>query len=160
LLQQIFRCLAEVEWCRAQQRREPGNMLAMVGELDWISELHELLARRQKVFNGDMSFEGVVVSDVVAELFRAREQHAPLNSAHEAYAVILEELEEFKLHVWMKQSARDPFAMRNELIQIAAMALRTVIDLELPRSALRQAMEEGRIPGGPVRQADGDPEAR
>ena len=35
--------MAEIEWARAQQRREPTNMLAMIGEMDWISELHDAL---------------------------------------------------------------------------------------------------------------------
>lgn len=65
------------------------------------------------------------------ELERARGQHAPLNSAHEAYAVILEELDEFKAEVWKKRSERDPAKMRAELIQIAAMAIRAVEDLGL-----------------------------
>jgi hypothetical protein len=65
------------------------------------------------------------------ELERARGKHAPLNSAHEAYAVILEELDEFKAGVWKKRAGRDPERMRAELIQIAAMAIRAVEDLEL-----------------------------
>jgi hypothetical protein len=65
------------------------------------------------------------------ELARARGKHAPLNSAHEAYAVILEELDEFKAEVWKKTRERDRAHMREELIQIAAMAIRAVEDLEL-----------------------------
>jgi hypothetical protein len=65
------------------------------------------------------------------ELRRAQTQHAPLNSAHEAIAVILEEFEEFKQEVWKKRDARDPARMRAELIQIAAMAIRAIEDLGL-----------------------------
>lgn len=74
---------------------------------------------------------GDVLAAVGAELARAREHHGPMASAHEAYAVILEELDEFKAHVWMKQSKRDLAAMRAELIQLAAMAIRAVEDLAL-----------------------------
>ena len=56
---------------------------------------------------------------------------APLNSAHEAYAVILEELDEFKAEVWKKASRRDLAAMRQELLQVAAMCARTVENLKL-----------------------------
>jgi hypothetical protein len=66
------------------------------------------------------------------ELQRAQRQHAPLNSAHEAYAVILEELDEFKAEVWgTRADARDPARLRAELIQIAAMAIRAIEDLGL-----------------------------
>jgi hypothetical protein len=68
---------------------------------------------------------------VSAEVVRATKLHAPLNSAHEAYAVILEELDEFKAEVWKKRSERDPSAMRAELIQLAAMAVRAIQDLGL-----------------------------
>lgn len=74
---------------------------------------------------------GDVIAAVSAELARAREHHKPLNSAHEAYAVILEELDEFKIEVWKKSRERDLTAMRSELIQLAAMAVRAVEDLDL-----------------------------
>lgn len=72
-----------------------------------------------------------VLGEVAAELAHARSNHAPLNSAHEAYAVILEELDEFKIEVWKKTRARDRAAMRAELIQLAAMAVRAIEDLGL-----------------------------
>lgn len=65
------------------------------------------------------------------ELALARLQHAPLNSHHEAYAVILEELDEYWAEVRKRRSDRDPQAMLAELIQIAAMAARTAEDLGL-----------------------------
>lgn len=74
---------------------------------------------------------GDALAQVAAELERARSQHAPLNSGHEAYAVILEELDEFKAEVWKKRRERNPAAMRTELIQLAAMAIRAIEDLEL-----------------------------
>src|SRR5262245_6776818 len=65
---------------------------------------------------------------VAEELAQARGQHSPLNSAHEALAVIWEEVEEFKAEVWKKSSQRDQANMLRELIQIAAMAARTAED--------------------------------
>ncbi len=47
-----------------------------------------------------------------------------MNSAHEALAVLLEEVHELQAHVFTKQSKRDLPAMRIEAIQVAAMALR------------------------------------
>ena len=66
---------------------------------------------------------------VAAELVRARSRHAPMHSAHEAYAVILEELDEVKAEVWSKTI--DCTHLRKELIQLAAMAVRAVEDLGL-----------------------------
>ena len=69
----------------------------------------------------------VVVSDVVAELVRAQQKHAPKHSAHEGYAVILEELNE----LWTEVKAQHPDRekMRKEALQVAAMGLRFVVDL-------------------------------
>ena len=53
----------------------------------------------------------------------------PFNSAHEGYAIILEELDELKAHVWTNQKRRDIAAMRVEAVQVAAMALRFIADV-------------------------------
>lgn len=73
----------------------------------------------------------LVARKVVDELNGAMDKHAPMNSAHEAYAVILEEVEEFWAEVMKRREERDPIAMAMELRQIAAMAMRAIIDLEL-----------------------------
>lgn len=65
------------------------------------------------------------------ELSRARSKHTPINSAHEGYAVILEELDEFKKEVWKKRKERDPKQMLDELVQVGAMAQRVAEDLNL-----------------------------
>jgi hypothetical protein len=72
-----------------------------------------------------------VTLDVAAEVGRAMELHSPMNSAHEAYSVILEELDEFWEEVRKKREERQPDAMRTELVQIAAMAVRAICDLNL-----------------------------
>lgn len=63
------------------------------------------------------------LTDVAEEAKRARQSHQPFHSAHEAYAVILEELDEFKEEVWKKSADRDTKNMITELVQIAAMCL-------------------------------------
>lgn len=65
------------------------------------------------------------------ELKRARSGHAPMHSAHEAYAVILEKVEEFKAEVFKKREVRSKALMLSELVQVAAMAWRAAEDLEL-----------------------------
>jgi hypothetical protein len=69
------------------------------------------------------------LEDIRAEVQRAETVYVPLHSLHEAYAVILEELDELWDQVRMKDHERDPVAIRKELIQIAAMAWRTAKDL-------------------------------
>jgi hypothetical protein len=64
------------------------------------------------------------INDARFEADRARRSWPPMNSAHEAYAVLLEEVDELKVHVWTNQKKRDLEAMRKEAIQVAAMALR------------------------------------
>jgi hypothetical protein len=70
--------------------------------------------------------EGVteLVHDVLAELVRATSMFGKFNSSHEGYAVFLEEVDELWDHVKMKQTKRDPQAMRSEAVQCAAMAIR------------------------------------
>jgi flagellar hook-associated protein FlgK len=70
-----------------------------------------------------------VISDVREEVIRAEELHKPINSLHEGYAVIAEELDEFWDQVKRKARDRDPVAVRTELIQTAAMCVRTITNV-------------------------------
>lgn len=66
---------------------------------------------------------------IADEVHRAKSIHRGMNSLHEGYAVILEELDE----VWgeIKQKKPDRSKVALELRQTAAMCLRTIIDLGL-----------------------------
>lgn len=68
------------------------------------------------------------------EIEAARAKHKPINSAHEGYSVILEELDEFWEEVRKKRSLRDKKKMVDELVQIAAMAQRTAEDVCMDKS--------------------------
>lgn len=68
---------------------------------------------------------------IQAEFNAAATNHAPMNSLHEAYAVILEEVDELWEEVKKKQRLRNPGNIKTELRQIAAMALRALVDLKL-----------------------------
>lgn len=67
--------------------------------------------------------------DVRNELEAAQKRFPPMNTAHEGYAIILEELDELWGHVRIKQGMRLSHEMRREAIQIAAMALRFAHDV-------------------------------
>lgn len=69
--------------------------------------------------------------DASLELSGARRKHGPISSAHEGYAVLLEEVEEFWELVRRQTGDRDPREVYRELVQIAAMAARIATDLEL-----------------------------
>lgn len=77
------------------------------------------------------------LAEVADELLRAQAKWAPMNSPHEAYAVILEEVDEFWAEVRKKQTEHDPVAMYEELVQIAAMAARAAVDCIVPMHVAR-----------------------
>lgn len=68
-------------------------------------------------------------SDVAEELVAATANWPKFNSAHEGFAVLLEEVDELKTHVWANQKKRDIQAMRKEAKQVAAMAIRFMIEV-------------------------------
>lgn len=70
-----------------------------------------------------------VLQEVADEVQRANDLYPPHNSAHEGFAVLNEEFDELKTHVWTNQKRRDLDAMRKEAIQVAAMAVRFVTDV-------------------------------
>jgi hypothetical protein len=68
-------------------------------------------------------------SRVAREVAKARSKHKPINSLHEGYAVILEEVDELWDETRKKSSERDPSEVIIELVQIGAMAQRTAEDV-------------------------------
>lgn len=70
-----------------------------------------------------------ISNEVVAELQRAVALHGPQRSAHEGWAVLYEEVDELWDEVKMNGNKRSKARMRAEAIQIAAMAMRFIIDV-------------------------------
>lgn len=66
---------------------------------------------------------------IISEYKKAVEAHTPFNSAHEGYAVILEELDELKAEVWKKKDQREMDKLRLEAAQVGAMAMRFLADI-------------------------------
>lgn len=65
---------------------------------------------------------------VFAEARRATDTYRPFNSAHEGYAVLLEEVDELWDEVKLSPKKRRPDKMAEEARQVAAMALRFLVD--------------------------------
>lgn len=63
---------------------------------------------------------------VRAELIRAVEKHGPMRSPHEAFGVIYEE---FNVEFAAEMVANNRPRQREELVQVAAMAVRATLDL-------------------------------
>lgn len=80
--------------------------------------MEELLAGERRLAS--------VVFEVFQEVQRAQRKHGPMNSPHEGYAVLKDEVEE----LWdeIKANAGDGVYAREEAIQVAAMAVRYVLD--------------------------------
>lgn len=66
-------------------------------------------------------------------------------SAHEAFAVLLEEVDEFRDEVWKKRARRDRVRMVRELVQVACVAQRYAAQL----------VESGMVEGDAVEREDG-----
>lgn len=68
-----------------------------------------------------------VCSAVYYEVIKAMDKHAPMHSPHEGHSVLREEVEELWEHV-KADTGRAPEA-RKEALQVAAMAVRYIVDL-------------------------------
>ena len=68
----------------------------------------------------------VILDDIRAELERAQKNYPKMNSFHEGYAIILEELDE----VWdeIKMKNHNVQEIYRELIQVGAMCVRCAYD--------------------------------
>lgn len=70
-----------------------------------------------------------LVQDLEKELNYAMGKYPSFHSSHEGFAVILEEVDELWEEVRKKSSKRSKKYMKNECRQIAAMAIRFIVDL-------------------------------
>jgi hypothetical protein len=63
------------------------------------------------------------------EYNRAVDINGKFASAHEGYAIILEKMDELWEEVKKKEVYSDEYKMRKEALQIAAMAIRFIVDI-------------------------------
>jgi hypothetical protein len=72
---------------------------------------------------------GYIIQLVLDELEGATTNWPPMNSAHEGFGVLYEEFDELWEHVKTKQKNRDLVKMRDEAVDVAAMAIRFAVDI-------------------------------
>ncbi len=70
-----------------------------------------------------------VLNEVQEEVASAEAKWPAMNSAHEAYGVLMEEIRELEEHIFTNQNRRNIAEMRAEAIQVSAMAVRLVRDI-------------------------------
>lgn len=73
----------------------------------------------------DRELVTAAVKQIEREYLRARTKFPPMNSAHEGYAVLLEEVDE----LWDEIKHGGPERAREEAIQVGAMALAILVDV-------------------------------
>ena len=79
------------------------------------------------VWGGDLMQK--VLDLVKEECFRADSLHGPLKFPHQAYGLMLEELDELWDEIKKKRENRNFNDMQREAIQLAALAVRFIHDL-------------------------------
>jgi len=72
---------------------------------------------------------GRAMNAILEEFSSASLKYGKFNSAHEGYAILLEEVDELWDEVKKKSSQRDGKAMTQEAMQVAAMAMRFMVDM-------------------------------
>jgi hypothetical protein len=85
----------------------------------------ERRGREARTMNGLSHF----LVDAEMEAVQSRDDNGPMHSLHEAYAVLLEEVDELWQHVKTNPKRRDAQAIYRELVQIAAVAACTAVEL-------------------------------
>lgn len=70
-----------------------------------------------------------LLAEIAAEVERSKVHGVQFRSLHEAYAVMLEELQEVWEITMQKRKDRNPVALQKELIQVAAMAVKAIASM-------------------------------
>lgn len=83
-----------------------------------------------------------IANEVLEELGRAVKAHGSFQSAHEGWAVLMEEVDELWSEVKLKGGGGYTAAARKEAIQVAAVAIRFVLDLDPGEENTRDGWED------------------
>src|SRR5271168_4619720 len=91
-----------------------------------MSDAEEFKSKLRDRIEKDLDFPILAIK---AEVSKVMLNFPPFNSAHEGFAVLKEEVDELWDQVKIKQKNRDLDKMKSEAIQVAAMALRFIVDV-------------------------------
>jgi hypothetical protein len=72
-----------------------------------------------------------IIEDILIEFSKATSNYGEFHSPHEGYSIILEELEELWEEIKKSPKNRDYKNMRKEAIQLTAMSLRFIYDMDM-----------------------------
>lgn len=119
------------EWAKRMKENQPMPEIRQDEHLETDLRAADRLARQTAELLATHPLnEQAIVAEILVEVQRSRRHGAVFASLHEAYAVILEELDE----VWdiTRQKRRDRSAadLQKELIQIGAMAVKALESME------------------------------
>jgi hypothetical protein len=103
----------------------------MTGRSFPIESEQDLEEARKRLQDSKLAQDAAAFIEVRNELYRACAMFPAFNSGHEGYAVILEELDELWTEVKdnKRPDAKRVPAMRKEATQVAAMAIRFMLDV-------------------------------
>lgn len=86
-------------------------------------------SKEPTTWDGLSSMEWQTAEEIAKEYLHAINHFPPMRSYHEALAIIQEEVFELQLEIYKQHDVRDPAVIRKEAKQVAAMALRLMVDL-------------------------------
>lgn len=90
----------------------------------------QALAEQKRTFDIANYGTSDIFGSIAAEVERAKRHGEMFASLHEAYAVILEELDEVWDITRQKRKNRDALELRKEFIQLAAMAVKALASMD------------------------------
>lgn len=113
-------------YCRNQAKEIIMHSIKNKNIAEKYCDIADMLCELQERRESEEHPEILAVSQ---ELNRAMSMHKPMNSAHEGYAIILEELDELWKEIKKKEYERNIDRMREEAMHVAAMGIRFMIDV-------------------------------
>lgn len=103
-----------------------SNIFHHLDDIVRVSDCTEIVPALQSLPPRSVSPARDACAAIVAEFYRAESKHKPMNSHHEGYAVIAEELDE----LWDDVKADRKEAAFTEAVQVGAMAMRFIANLK------------------------------